>query len=69
MRCAERLSGGVLRLAQESHRKAVNRALLAEVRTTDSYPDLPIAPNLLEQTFVATRPNQIADQNRAWIGA
>ena len=94
----------------ESHRKAVNRALLAEirrvhaahrgrygaprvhatlraeghtasrsrverlmrhhgirarmrrqfrVRTTDSHHDLPIAPNLLEQTFVATRPNQI----------
>jgi putative transposase len=29
------------------------------VRTTDSHHDLPIAPNLLEQTFVATRPNQI----------
>src|ERR1700724_4345828 len=94
----------------ESHRKAVNRALLAEIRrghaahrgrygaprvhatlraeghtasrsrvarlmrhhgirarmrrqfrgrTTDSHHDLPIAPNLLEQTFVATRPNQI----------
>jgi transposase InsO family protein len=94
----------------ESHRKAVNRALLAEirrvhathrgrygaprvhatlraeghtasrsrverlmrhhgirarirrqfrVRTTDSHHDLPIAPNLLEQTFVATGPNQI----------
>jgi putative transposase len=93
----------------ESHRKAVNRALLAEirrvhaahrgrygaprvhatlraeghtasrsrverlmrhhgirprmprrvrVRTTDSHHDLPVAPNLLEQTFVATRPNQ-----------
>ena len=94
----------------ESHRKAVNRALVAEirrvhaahrgrygaprvhatlraeghtasrsrverlmrhhgirprmrrqfrVRTTDSHHDLPIAPNLLEQTFVATRPNQV----------
>jgi putative transposase len=94
----------------ESHRKAVNRALLAEirrvhaahrgrygaprvhatlraeghtasrsrverlmrhhgirprmprqfrVRTTDSHHDLPVAPNLLEQTFVATRPNQV----------
>ena len=29
------------------------------VRTTDSHHDLPIAPNLLEQTLVATRPNQI----------
>src|SRR5438132_10200461 len=29
------------------------------VRTTDSHHDLPIAPNLLEQTFVATRPNQV----------
>src|ERR1700730_4304253 len=29
------------------------------VRTTDSHHDLPIAPNLLEQTFVATPPDQI----------
>jgi serine/threonine-protein kinase len=29
------------------------------VRTTDSRHDLPIAPNLLEQTFVATRPNWV----------
>jgi transposase InsO family protein len=29
------------------------------VRTTDSHHDLPVVPNLLEQTFVATRPNQV----------
>ena len=29
------------------------------VCTTDSRHDLPIAPNLLNQTFVATRPNQV----------
>lgn len=29
------------------------------VRTTDSRHDVPVAPDLLEQTFVATRPNQV----------
>jgi len=38
------------------------RAIMARprrVRTTDSHHDLPIAPNLLERSFIADAPNQI----------